>query len=100
MKNIIAKRIPTFSTSERGAAVRLFSNLIKASSRKKIEAAIKTSSKRIKLKVSGVPKNILNTNTNADAMKKNCAWVLTIFCFTIFNLSAACSKYFIIYQLK
>ena len=85
MKNIIANRIPTFRTSESGVAVLLFSNLTNARSRKKIAAAIKRSSRILKLKVSGVPKNILKTKINAEAMKKNCACVLMIFLFIKFK---------------
>lgn len=44
MKNIRAKRIPTFIIKDKGAVVRLFSNLIKAKSRKNIEAEIIRSS--------------------------------------------------------
>jgi hypothetical protein len=44
MKNIIARMIPTFRIRESGVVVRLFSNFINAKSRKKIEAAISTSS--------------------------------------------------------
>ena len=85
MKNIIAKRIPTFKTSDSGVAVLLFSNLINARSRKKIDAEIKRSRRILKPRVSGVPKNILNTNISTEAMKKNCAWVLMIFLFIKFK---------------
>jgi hypothetical protein len=48
MKNIIARRIPTFNIRESGAVARLFSNLIKARRRKKIEAPINKSRSNLK----------------------------------------------------
>jgi hypothetical protein len=48
MKNMRAKRIPTFIIKDKGAVERLFSNLIKAKSRKNIEAAIIRSRTNIK----------------------------------------------------
>jgi hypothetical protein len=72
MKNIIARRIPTFNIKESGAVARLFSNLIKASRRKKIVAPINRSTKNIKKKVLGLPKNILKTSRSNAVIKNSC----------------------------
>jgi hypothetical protein len=72
MKNIIARRIPTFRIRERGVDVRLFSNFINAKSRKKIEAAIRMSSKILKKNSSEFPKIILKINNRKAASKKSC----------------------------
>jgi hypothetical protein len=48
MKNIIASNIPTFKTNDNGKDERLFSNLINARRRKKIEIPINKSNKSLK----------------------------------------------------
>jgi hypothetical protein len=48
MKNIIASNIPIFKTKESGEDERLFSNLMSARSRKKIEIPITKSNSNLK----------------------------------------------------
>ena len=55
MKNIIASNIPTFNTKDRVEEERLFSNLIKARIRKKIEIPISKSNRSLRENVSGLP---------------------------------------------
>jgi hypothetical protein len=73
MKNIIARRIPTFNIRESGAIAWLFSNLIKARRRKKIEIPISKSSSNLKWKVSGLPKNNLKTSSSNAVIKNSCS---------------------------
>ena len=79
IKNIIALRIPTFITKDKEEDARLFSNFIKARSKKNIETVIKKSNKIIKIRESGLPKSNLKMNSRNAERKKSCNCVLIIF---------------------
>ena len=71
MKNIIALRIPTFITRERGETPRLFSNFINDNRRKKIAQPISKSKSSFSTNESGLPKNILEMNSKKAERKNN-----------------------------
>ena len=71
MKNIIALRIPTFITRDKGEAARMFSNFINDNTRKNIKPAIRKSKSNFVIIVSEFPKSSLPMKRRNAERKKN-----------------------------